>query len=157
MTHKQDFLESFRELVYPPLHHVLEFFDFYAMGQVNTEEYAGTIEESEEELERAFHETGVVRNALAKYKYLPDGRESEGSWRLTHETHPHLVEPKMQLHITLFDPEGRDVSEAVAVYAHYEMDYGASISGHLSGRRYSAEEGIKRARRFFRNRTGYEL
>lgn len=157
MTHNEDFIETFREVVYPPLHNVLTLVGFYATGELSEAEHVGTVEDSEEELEKVFHDTGVVRNALAKYKSLPDGRESEGSWRLTHHTHPHLVEPKMQLHITFFAPTDGDVSEAVEVYAHYEMNYGASILGHLNGRHYSAEEGVKRARQFFRNRTGYEL
>lgn len=158
MTHKQDFIEKFRETFYPPLHVVLEFFNFYATGELNPREYVGTVYISEEELEERFHNAGVVRNALAKYKRLPDGRRSEGSWRLTHGTHPQFIsDPEMQLHITLFKHPDRPLSGAVDIYAHYEKNYGKDPWGHLKGERYSASKGVVMARDFLHNKMHVNL
>lgn len=157
MTHKQDFIEWFRTTFYPPLHVVLEFFNFYAAGELNPDEYVGTVYISEEELERRFHDTGVVRNALAKYKSLPDGRSSTGSWRLTHATHPEFVDSGMQLHITLFENPDRPLNGAVDVYAHYEKDYGYDAIGHLKGEDYSSGKGVNMARDFLLNTMGLNL
>lgn len=158
MSHREDYIEWFRETFYPPLHIVLEFFNFYATGELNPREYVGTVHVGEEELERRFHDAGVVRNALAKYKRLPGGRRSTGSWRLTHGTHPQFItDPEMQLHITLFECPDKPLDEAVEVYAHYEKNYGKDAHGHLAGERYSIDAGVNMGRAFLRNKMNTRL
>lgn len=158
MTHKQDFIESFRAVIYPRLHVILEFFDLYAAGQGNPNAFVGTVNVGEEELEEYFHAAGVIRNALAKYKTLPDGRESEGSWRITHGTHPQVIEdPEMQLHFTLYKSPDKPLSEAVDIYAHYEKNYGKDPRGHLRAHEYSAEIGVNMAHRLIENTMSLEV
>lgn len=156
MGHREDFWETIRSTLYPILHVVLELFDIGARGTTPEAEYVGTIPVGAEDFEVTLHEAGLVRNALAKYKSTEDGRNSIGSWRATHNTHPDLVDDGMQLHITLFSPRLPSDGwprEGVDVYAHYERDYGHDASGHLAGKDYSAKKGVVRARELLKDHT----
>lgn len=159
MGHKQDFWEWIRGNVWPIFDW---FFDLFGVGTTGTlppDEYVGTIPVGVERFEKSLHAMGVVRNAPAKYKNTVDDRNSIGSWRATHRTHPDFVDQGMQLHITLFPPAGGSASsdEAVTVYAHYEKNYGNDPGGHLDGEDYSAELGVGKATKLIQKHTNYDI
>lgn len=145
MTHNHgDFLEW--------LHHFLYFF---IRGNTYSNQYAGTVYLDEEELEKVvFHPHGVSYNPLSYWKRIRD-RNSVGSWRLIHQSHPTYIEVGMQLHWTLY--RNPDNSEYIDIYAHYEKDWSSDPLGHLREINFSAKKGVELTRRFFRDDTFVDL
>lgn len=74
-----DWIENTRRRLYPRLHPVLERFGGYAVGGVGFNQYVGTFDEDEEDIEEELADAGARRNPIACLKNLPDGRVSEGS------------------------------------------------------------------------------
>lgn len=126
-------------------------------GKVYENQYVGTVKVGEEELERkAFHQNQVHYNWLAYWKkHADDGRNSIGSWKLRHPVHKAYVDEGMQVHLTLFRNETND--EWVDVYAHYEYSNIEHPIKHVREVNFSADEGVRRARQFFRDATSLEL
>lgn len=121
----------------------------FARGYVHESQYVGTVKMSEEELEETlFHETDARYNWLAYWKYhMSDGRNSEGSWKLRWPRHDEYVDQGKQIHITLFPSRTRD--DWLDIYAHYEYDNIAHPIKHFREHGFSANEGVKRCRRYF--------
>jgi hypothetical protein len=140
-----DWIERVRKNWYPWLHKYLPD-GLYAEGLVRYNQYVGTCYEKEDVIESELVEhANFIRNPLAAYKRTPDGRESEGSWVLWHEHNPDLVEPGMQLHVTLFRRERGRVGREL--FAHYEDDWRTSPLKHLRGANFQPELGARRARK----------
>lgn len=153
-----DWIESFRRTWYPRLHpHLTSFGDkigvtLYAKGRVHENQYVLTLPAGEETSEEVLSDLGFERNPIAAYKTHPDGRQSEGSWRLRHKDDQYgLVEEGMQLHITFL--RNHDVDEYVDVYAHYEDDWMASPLNHLQEKNFSAQVGSEMAQELIENET----
>jgi hypothetical protein len=147
-----DWIEPLRNYLFPRLHSYASKFGeligvpLYATANVGWNQYVGYFEENEDDIEVELQEVGMVRNPVAALKTLPDGRESEGSWVLLHENAPDVVDPGMQLHLTLFkfdsDKAGREV------YAHYEDDWRDSPIDHTEAENFSPKMGVKLARSY---------
>ncbi|SEL16873.1 hypothetical protein SAMN04488691_103153 [Haloferax larsenii] len=147
-----DWIETVRRVLYPWLHPYLSLLGGYSVGHVGFDQYVYHFDEDEEAIEDELVAVGGERNPIACLKSLPDGRVSEGSWRFTHATDPTgLVEPGMQLHLTLFERD--DDEPGRELYAHYEDDWMASPSGHLSGARFSPSKGVQLATELIDNHT----
>jgi len=156
-----DWVETFRRTVYPPLHKPLSKLgdrigvNLYAEGRMYKNQYVGTVYEDEDVIEREFESLGAQRNAIACLKSFPDGRVSEGSWVILHDEQPELVPEGLQLHMTLFKPEsgghGREV------YAHLEDDWRVSPLAHLRAKNFSPKQGIEIARPLLNDETFLEL
>lgn len=137
-----DWIEAVRKRLYPALHPYLQRFGGYGIGAVYENQYVATSSVDEEALELELQEAGFFRNPIAAYKTHKDGRKSEGSWRITPATDPTgKVEKGMQLHVTLFQSE-YDASH-IDMYAHYEKNWEADASGHLSEDGFSARKGVE--------------
>lgn len=142
-----DWQEGFRRFWYPRLHTSLTGLGkrvgvpMYAVGHVGLNQYVGHFDEDEETIEEELVTAGAERNPLAALKSLPDGRLSEGSWRFLHHSDPTgLVEPGVQLHLTLFERD--DDLPGRELYAHYEDDWLHDPTGHLQGSGFSAKTGV---------------
>lgn len=158
MSHKQDWIETARRLLYPRLHPLLRRVGGYAVGHVSEEQHVATIQMGEEEFEKyiltAPHH--FERNPIAAYKTAPDGDKSTLSLRLTHHGSEYYdgdyVEPEKQLHWTFFNA----ADGAIDLYAHYEYDWQAAPLKHLREVDFSEAEGRRRGLRFLRNATDLE-
>lgn len=150
LNSNDDWQESLRREWYPRLHPYLEPVGGYAVGHVGSEQYVGTLDESEDAIEDELDDRGR-RNPIACLKSLDDGRESEGSWVILHEDSPDLVEDGMQLHVTLFDRE--DGENGREVYAHYEDDWRVSPIDHLRSSNFSSTQGVSRAEEYVNKHT----
>lgn len=129
------------------LHHSLY---KWVRGRTGDNQYVGTVKMGEEELERAlFHPNNVSYNWLAYWKRHPDGRDSEGSWKLRYPRHSDYVERGMQIHITLFP--STENPDWIDVYAHYEWDNIRHPIRHIREDHFSPKEGVDRARNFIRD------
>ncbi|WP_226041160.1 hypothetical protein [Natrinema sp. DC36] len=135
-----DWIESTRRWLYPKLHPYLKKIGGYGIGTVGENQYVMTTEISEEPLEVELVDLGFVRNPIACYKTLEDGRKSEGSWVLYHNEAPQIVAEGMQLHVTLFNDNG-----GMGIYAHYEHDWRADWWAHLNEKDFSPEKGVEKA------------
>jgi len=151
-----DWIESLRLYLYPKLHEPLSGFGdsigvrLYATGGVGGNQYVGTLSENEEVIEKELDER-AVRNPIACLKTLPDGRVSEGSWVLLHDENPALIEPGMQLHLTMFDREDGEAGREI--YAHYEDDWRTAPLAHLRGKNFNPKEGVSIATEYFNDET----
>lgn len=144
--HEDDWQEELRRIV-------ARFF----RGRVYENQYVGTVKMNEEQLEKAvFHPGDVQRNLPAYWKYhADDGRDSEGSWRMTHWTHPEYVERGHQLHITIF--RNAENPDYIDIYAHYEVSWSYDPIKHLREIGFSPDKGVRIAREWFDNRTYVKL
>lgn len=143
-----DWQEGFRRRVFPRIHRALVSIGdsigvpLYAAGTLWYVGHAATLDEGEEVIEEELVELGFRRNPVACFKSLKDGRRSEGSWALIHEDGPDVVEPGMQLHVTLFERgDGRPGRE---LHAHYEDDWRSAPISHLRAEKFSYDEGVAR-------------
>ena len=153
-----DWIEPLRLKIYPYIHKRLRQlgdklgYNFYAIGHVGYNQYLGTVTEDEDVIEDEFESVGMVRNPIAALKSLSDERVSEGSWVLTHENDKYnLVEPGMQLHVTMFTHE--DNQSGREIYAHYEDDWRTAARDHLNSANFSPELGVKKATTLIDNNT----
>jgi hypothetical protein len=143
--HKDDFIETFRRIVYPKIHEPLSRLgnkvgiNLYAEGHVGYNQRVGTILKHEDTIERALTSLSGQRNVIACLKSLPDDRLSEGSWVFLHEDAPELIEEGMQVHVTLFNL--KDVNAGREVYAHYEDDWRVSPINHLRAKNFDVKAG----------------
>lgn len=145
-----DWMEGVRRKYLPLIHPLIEPVGGYSVGTVYGEQYVGKVEESEDVVEEALEER-ARRNPIACLKSLEDGRVSEGSWVVLHGDCPDLVEPGMQLHITLFQPENDNIGREL--YAHYEDDWRSRPLAHLREKNFQPVRGAEMATKFFNERT----
>lgn len=155
MAHDKDWIEGLRRYWYPLIHRLLEPFGLYATGRVYNNQYIGSVRMDEEALEYVFHQAGVERNAAAAYKIHGDGRKSEGSWRITHHTHPSYVEHGRQVHFTLF--RNRQNPDFIDIYAHWEDDYVHDPFGHVAASNFDPQRGVRVGREFLDARTDLDI
>ncbi|UBF22187.1 hypothetical protein HRTV-2_gp39 [Halorubrum virus HRTV-2] len=147
-----DWQEKTRRSLYPWLHPRLQRLGdligvpMYAMGGVGHNQYVGKLDEGEEAIEIDLVDLGFRRNPIACLKSLPDGRVSEGSWALVHEDAPEVIEPGMQLHVTMFERD--DGQPGREIYAHYEDDWRTSPLTHLREKNFSVLKGVEIAREY---------
>lgn len=146
-----DWIESFRRTYFPPLNHTLHRIGhvigvpLYSTGVDGGNQYVGAMSEDEDTIEQELVEVGAVRNPLACFKHLNDGRESEGSWVILHGDRPDLIEHGRQLHITLF--ERKDGKPGRAIYAHYEDDWRVHPLWHLRCKHFSPKTGVAKTKK----------
>lgn len=145
-----DWIEIFRQAVYPQLHPYLKPFGGYGVGHVGENQYLGKVNENEGAIEQELDDRGR-RNPVACLKSLTDGRVSEGSWVVLHEDAPALIEEGMQLHITLFVRS--DGEPGRELYAHYEDDWRASPFAHLREKNFDVERGVALGSTYFDEHT----
>ena len=137
-----DYVEEVRGYLYPKLHpYLVKFTPAYGVGQMTQKEYVGAVKENEETVESELVDLGFVRNPIACYKSLQDGRESEGSWVLLPERDDHgvLERDDQQLHVTLFQRKAG--APGRALYAHREFDWRDRPMAHLRGKALSRQDG----------------
>jgi hypothetical protein len=136
-----DYIERFRRFLYPKLHGFLKLFGGYSVGKTGKNQYVGTLDMSDEELERVLAKLGFERNPIACYKRNEHGNGSIGSWALRSHDDPFgELEVDRQLHVTLFHPVN---GSGVAVYAHDEYDWQDKPIAHLKGRDFRPEDGVE--------------
>jgi hypothetical protein len=142
LNEDDDYIEELRGYWYPRIHPVLtKYTPAYGVATVSEAQFVREVSLSEDALEAELTEVGFARNPLAAFKSHPDGRESEGSWVLIPERDDYgLVEPGMQLHITLL-PRTDDATGR-AIYAHYEDDWRVSPLAHLRSANFDVEAGV---------------
>jgi hypothetical protein len=137
-----DWIENVRLWLYPRLHPILERYGGYGIGGVGNRQYVGFFDEDEEVIEEEMEAAGGRRNPIACLKSLSDGRVSEGSWAFLAEDDPTgVIEPGMQVHITLFDRE--DGEPGRELYAHYEDDWRTSPRSHLKETNFDIQQGVE--------------
>lgn len=141
-----DWMEGVRRKWLPRLHPFIEVVGGYSVGTVYGEQYVGHAFEPEDVVEEALEER-ARRNPIACLKSLEDGRVSEGSWVVLHDDCPELVEPGMQLHITLFAPENDNIGREL--YAHYEDDWRVRPFAHVREENFQPVRGAEMATVFF--------
>lgn len=129
-----DWIESFRRVWYPRLHPYLTSIPgpvpFYSLGHVGPLQDVGWVSIDEEEFEEILVDLGFQRNPIACFKSDPHDHLSEGSWVLrVRDDEFDLLEPGMQLHITLFASDAGDLE----IFAHVEDDWRVSPIAHLRG------------------------
>lgn len=135
-------LNGARRTVKPPIHRVCNWaFGGYAMTDNTEEEYVGTIDLPEEELEAVLKEAGFRRNVVSSLKVRVDGNVSDGSWAWRESP---LAD--WQLHVIL-----HDVGESVEAYAHWEYSWYTHPIKHYSATDCSPETGVAMTREFLRN------
>lgn len=145
--HKHDWIED--------LHHAAYYF---LRGDVHDDQYVGTVRIGADAFEEVLHDLEFERNPFAYWKETEDGRDSVGSWRMTHHTHPRRVPEGMQVHVTIFP--SKYVDNGIDVYAHFEDDYSWSVLSaisHVLERNFEAERGVNIARAFLLNRSYVHL
>lgn len=155
-----DWVESLRKYFYPKLHDPLSKFgdsigiNLYATGIVGWNQYVGDLKADEEVIEKEIDRLGGKRNPVACLKELRDGRTSEGSWVLLHADLPDVIEPGMQLHMTLFE---RNSGKGRELYAHYEDDWRSAPLAHLRAKNFDISGGVAMTKEIFDNRTFLQL
>lgn len=145
-----DWQEGVRRRWYPLIHPFIEPFGGYAVGTVGGNQYVGVLAEAEDAIEDALDDRGR-RNPIACLKSLEDGRVSEGSWAILHGDSPDLVEPGMQLHVTMFVRS--DGEPGRELYAHLEDDWRVSPLAHLREKNFDPERGVALAMEYFDTHT----
>lgn len=130
----------------------------YLRGDTHEEQYVGTVMMGEEAFEEVLDDLGLVRNPFAYWKMTEDKRDSVGSWRMTHYTHPTRVEEGMQVHFTLF--KSKFIAGGIDIYAHHEHDYSWSLLSaiyHVLERDFSSSRGVRIAREIIMDKSHVHL
>lgn len=160
LSSDDDWIERFRKFVYPRIHDELSAvgdslgINLYATGIVTWNQYVGDLDEAEDTIESEI-DAFARRNPIACLKELKDGRESEGSWVFLHQNNNDLIEPGMQLHITMFQREDGEAGREI--YAHYEDDWRTAPLAHLRANNFNEDKGVKLAKQFFDENTFLKL
>lgn len=145
-----DWQEGVRRRWYPLLHPLLEPLGGYSVGTVDGDQYVGKLDEDEDAIEDELDDRGR-RNPIACLKSLDDGRVSEGSWVILHGDSPDLVDPGMQLHVTMFVRS--DGESGRELYAHLEDDWRVSPLAHLREKNFDEAAGVAKATEYFDEHT----
>lgn len=159
--HRLDFIEHLRESLYPKLHASLQSIGniigvpLYATGQHPVARGRVTATElSEDRLEKQLSDAGAIRNPIAAFKELSDGRQSEGSWVFLESDYDDIG-VDMQLHLTLF-PRA-DGQDGRVIFAHYEADWRQQPLQHLRAEGFDFEQGVELTEEILTDRTVIEI
>ena len=155
-NHNHDYIEKFRQVLYPKLHPYLKKFGGYGVGTVSETQYVASLPADEELIEEVLWNYGWQRNIIASYKTHEDGRDSEGSWRLrgVDDDYGIATNPDKQLHITLFN--NTENPDHIDVYCHYEYDWTRKPLKHLREVEFNEDLGSRKGLRFIRDHTYLE-
>ncbi|MDL5360880.1 hypothetical protein [Halalkalicoccus sp. NIPERK01] len=135
-------LNGARRTIKPPIHRLFDWaFGGYAMTDNTEEEYVGTVDLPQRELEELLATAGFRRNVVSSLKVRVDGNVSDGSWAWRASP---LAD--WQLHLIL-----HDVGESVEAYAHWEYSWITHPVKHYRAVGCSPERGVGMAREFLRN------
>ncbi|ADJ15243.1 hypothetical protein [Halalkalicoccus jeotgali] len=135
-------LNAARRAIKPPIHRLFDWaFGGYAMTDNTEEEYVGTVQMSQPELETLLANAGFRRNVVSSLKVRIDGNISDGSWAWRESP---LAD--WQLHVIL-----HDVGESVEVYAHWEYSWITNPIKHYAATGCSPERGVEMTRTFLGN------
>jgi len=126
-------LEAFRRRVLPNLHSIFKRFDGYAKYPLAEREYAGTIQDSSEEVEETLWDNGLIRNPLAALKTDPFDTTEVGSWM-----HRDPRDADRQVHVMLF-PHTTGDAVVTDLYAHEEYSAGHP-NPEIAVKHYHAED-----------------
>lgn len=139
MGHNLDFYERIRFTLARPIGRLVT---GVKSVEIDSAEFVGYVEISEEEFEKELHEMDFHRNPLAYWKTFPGFGGEHGSWR--------WVEGDWQLHVMLFEnpsiadiPDGED---RTYIFAHWEYRWDRYPLKHLRTLDQSDSKGVNRMR-----------
>lgn len=137
MKRATDVYNSVRRRLLPGVHSVLDVvIGGYALSDTPPEEYVGTLDCSESEVEKLLADVGFSRNLFASLKVRVDGNVSDGSW-----VYRKSFLADYQLHVTIHRAE-----TGIQTYAHWEYSSIRHPYRHYLAREYSAEKGVRKMR-----------
>lgn len=134
--HTWDWINGVRRKVQPTLHSLLSEIGLYASTDSGSEEYACTVYDDVDEVERQLEQMGFFRNPVAalKYRASDHGKQySRGSWFYFAMEEPidtwGIDLPKYQHHVTLYNHPKR---KGVDLYVHKEYFWGTKPEDHYN-------------------------
>lgn len=157
ITHRDDWINNLRRVVFPKLDDYLEEHDLFAVKQLNEKELAISSKFGYNHIEKVLETNlGFTRNIASSLKVTPDGVKARSSWALRESSYSFIPDylALRQLHVTLVETDtGTDI------YAHEEY---SSINPlvawyHIVGKTTSDERGVNQFKEIWkRHKSGAE-